>query len=63
MYKTHHLKDKTFEVAIKVLNKNKLSDTIDQMMEEIEILTMLDHPNIANHLETYDDKDFVYIGK
>ena len=30
-------------------------------MEEINILYKLDHPNIVNYFETYDDKKFLYL--
>jgi len=32
-------------------------------MEEIQVLNILDHPNIVNHMESYDDTNFVFIGK
>ena len=31
------------------------------LMEEINILYKLDHPNIVNYFETYDDKKFLYL--
>lgn len=63
VFKTHNIKDPSLEVAIKVLDKKKLAETLDQVMEEITILNILDHPNICNHMETYDDSHSVYIGK
>ena len=30
-------------------------------MEEINILYKLDHPNIVNYFETYDDKKYLYL--
>ena len=30
-------------------------------MEEINILSTLDHPNIVSYLETYDDKKYIYL--
>ena len=30
-------------------------------MEEVNILNRLDHPNIVNYFETYDDKKYVYL--
>ena len=50
-------------MAIKVLDKQKMADNIDSIMEEVHVLNMLDHPNIVNHMETYDDTNLVYIGK
>jgi hypothetical protein len=33
------------------------------IIEEIQVLNILDHPNIVNHMETYDDVNLVFIGK
>ena len=30
-------------------------------MEEVNILNTLDHPNIVNYFETYDDKKYIYL--
>ena len=30
-------------------------------MEEINILSKLDHPSIVNYFETYDDKKYIYL--
>ena len=46
-----------------MLDKTKMADNIDSIMEEVAVLKMLDHPNIVNHMETYDDTNLVYIGK
>lgn len=43
------------------MNKEKLLGQIDQIMEEVCILSNLDHPNIVNYYETYDDKKYVYL--
>jgi serine/threonine protein kinase len=40
-----------------------MAENIESIMDEVEILNKLDHPNIANHIETYDDTNLVYIGK
>ena len=63
MFRTYNKHDPSIEVAIKVLDKSKLAESIDTIMEEVAVLNMLDHPNIVNHLETYDDTNLVYIGK
>lgn len=44
-----------------MLDKSKMADNIESIMDEVGILNMLDHPNIVNHMETYDDKNLVYI--
>lgn len=55
------MSDPSAKVAIKVLDKHKLQEHIDQLMEEINILYKLDHPNIVNYFETYDDKKYLYL--
>jgi calcium/calmodulin-dependent protein kinase I len=61
VFKTYNKKDPSIKVAIKVLDKKAIAS--DLITEEVAILAKLDHPNIVNHLETYDDKHYVYIGK
>ena len=34
---------------------------LDMVREEIEILQRLDHPNIVNYFETYDDTRYLYL--
>ena len=53
--------DKDFKVAIKVLDKHKLKENIDCIMEEVAILNKLDHPNIVKYFETYDDDKYTYL--
>ena len=48
-------------MAIKVLDKHKLKDEIDCIIEEVAILNKLDHPNIVKYFETYDDFKFIYL--
>ena len=61
VFKTANIADKTFEVAIKVLDKKKLRENIELIMEEVAILNTIDHPNICNYYETYDDSKFIYL--
>ena len=58
---TNNIKDKSFVVAIKVLDKKKLANEIELIMEEVAILNTIDHPNICNYYETYDDKKYIYL--
>ena len=48
-------------MAIKVLDKVKLRDNIDCIMEEVAILHSLDHPNIVKYYETYNDQKYIYL--
>ena len=50
------------QVAIKVLSKDKMSKK-DQakVMDEVDLLRKVDHPNIAKYFETYDDKHYLYL--
>lgn len=48
-------------MAIKVLDKKKLRDNIDCIMEEVAILHSLDHPNIVKYYETYNDQKYIYL--
>lgn len=63
VFKSYNRNDPSIKVAIKVIDKSKMADSMDAIMEEIQVLNILDHPNIVNHMETYDDVNLVYIGK
>ena len=63
VYKSFNLNDPSIEVAIKVIDKTRCAESIETIMEEIQVLNILDHPNIVNHMETYDDVNLVFIGK
>lgn len=47
--------DPKFQVAIKVLDKEKMAYDISQVVSEVEFLNKLDHPNIVKYFETYND--------
>ena len=57
----HHTADENTKVAIKVLDKHQLEDMLDMLWEEIEIIQRLDHPNVVNYFETYDDSKYLYL--
>ena len=61
VFQTTNKFEKNFQVAIKVLDKHKLRDNIDCIMEEVAILNRLDHPNIVKYFETYDDSKYMYL--
>ena len=50
-------------MAIKAIDKHRIHMLfqINQIMEEITVLNRLDHPNIVNYFETYDDKKYLYL--
>lgn len=50
-----------FKVAIKALDKVKLRMDVDLIQQEVSILHKLDHPNIVNYYETYNDFRYVYL--
>ena len=53
--------DPDFKVAIKVISKKKIGDELDQLLDEINILKSLDHPNIVKYYETYENQKYMYI--
>ena len=55
VFLTHNKFDTNHKQAIKVLDKQKLAEDMDLIIEEVAILNKLDHPNIVKYFETYDD--------
>ena len=53
--------NKGIKVAIKALDKVKLSYDIQMLHSEVAILQKLDHPNIVKYLETYNDYKYIYL--
>jgi len=50
------------EFAIKILEKSKLTqEDVMALMQEIEILDQLDHPNVVKLIELYDEKENFYM--
>jgi hypothetical protein len=56
---THSVADPGFKVAVKIMNKASYSINLEYLDDEIAILNSLDHPNIVNYLEKYEDEDDV----
>ena len=55
-------KDPDQKVAIKVINKQKMTkEDILAIMDEVQILLTVDHPNIVAYRETYDDLNYIYL--
>ena len=44
-----------------MLDKVKLENNIEMIMEEVSILNRLDHPNIVKYYETYNDQKYIYL--
>lgn len=61
VFMTTNKVDTSLKVAIKVLDKEKLRESIECIMEEVAILNTLDHPNIVKYYETYDDSKYIYL--
>ena len=55
------MQDKDSLAAIKVLNKHHLKDDIGNIINEVSLLSNLDHPNIVKYFETYDDATYLYL--
>lgn len=62
VFKVMHLITKELR-AIKIINKDLLENQQDdkKTLNEIEILSMLDHPNIIKVFEYFSDKKFFYL--
>ena len=43
------------------MNKVKLKDHLQAILDEVSILTNLDHPNIVKYYETYIDEKYIYL--
>lgn len=55
-------KDKSIQVAVKVIKKQKMSDEdLLGLQREVAIMCTVDHPNIVKYYETYDEKNYIYL--
>ncbi len=62
VFEAESLSDPEIKVAIKVLNKKKMSEKeIKAIGEEVCILQTLDHPNIVRYYDTYEDDNYLYL--
>lgn len=54
--------DQNKKYAVKSIDKTKLKpDKIKKIVDELEILVAVDHPNIVKYYETYNDENFLHI--
>lgn len=49
------------EVAIKVIDKQRIGNGLKDIKDEINILSAISHPNIVNLFEEYEDAQSIYI--
>jgi len=49
------------EVAIKVIDKQRIGNGLKDIKDEIKILSAISHPNIVNLFEEYEDAQSIYI--
>jgi calcium-dependent protein kinase len=47
--------------AIKTLSKANLSEEIENIKRELEILRIVDHPNIIKMYEAYEDAKYIHV--
>lgn len=48
-------------LAVKCIDKKALKGKEDSLENEVKVLRKLKHPNIVQLLETYEDKNKVYL--
>ncbi|XP_063591816.1 calcium/calmodulin-dependent protein kinase type 1-like [Penaeus indicus] len=53
--------DPSHMVAIKIIDKKALKGKEDSLENEIKVLRRLQHPNIVQLMETYEDREHVYL--
>lgn len=56
------MKQEPFQhVAIKIIDKNNIDVKVESLKTEVNILMELNHPNIVNLTEVYEDANYVYM--
>jgi calcium-dependent protein kinase len=58
--KTHLIADSSKQVAIKALERKKLTNR-ECIISEMQTLKLINHPNISQYLETYEDKHYLFL--
>ena len=62
VYKAANKQNKDQQIAIKAIDKRKLTkEEINDIHEEVKTIQAVDHANIVNYFETYEDERFVYL--
>ncbi|EJD75798.1 hypothetical protein LOAG_17134 [Loa loa] len=50
------------KVAVKIVNKEKLSESVLQKVErEIAIMKLIEHPNVLHLYDVYENKKYLYL--
>ena len=58
----HSQLPKSFQVAIKIIDKTKLDATnLEKVQREVEVMKLLDHPNIIRLYQVMTTKNMIYI--
>jgi len=48
-------------VAVKSINKEKIKKDLYLLKRELDVLRMIDHPNVIKYYETYEDEKYLHI--
>jgi calcium-dependent protein kinase len=48
-------------VAIKSISKDKVGANLQQLRRELEIMRLIDHPNVIQYFEAYEDEKYFHI--
>ena len=54
-------KDNGLPVAIKSIPKSKIKNEVHMLKRELDILRMVDHPNLIKLYETYEDEKYLHL--
>ena len=60
MFLAENVLDSEHKVAVKVIDKRRLS-SMAAMREEVDCLRRLDHPNIVKYFEQYESEKYLYL--
>lgn len=62
IYEATSRKNSDYKIAIKIVEKRGMDeDELTNLAREVEILRKVDHMNIVKYIETYDERDFIYL--
>ena len=59
LYRSSH--NHTLNYAVKTIKRNGLNNQAKFVINEINVLKLLDHPNIVKYYQTYEDQDIINI--